>query len=114
MEGDVLLLPLTRKEFRDAKMGKILEKRFQADGCEFCAVISNKFISLKESDNLLHLGFNVLPLDISGVSWRELDRRFIYNVMAEYSNGMFIALVSQNMYHQMEKETEVKHWMPRM
>ena len=105
--GNTILLPLTRSEFRDAKMGKIVQKRFQGEDREsYCVLVSNRFISPEESIKFINQGFSVLPIDITGVGWRELDSKFKSNVQAEFDCGLTIALISQSVFHQLAKERE--------
>jgi hypothetical protein len=106
-EEYTLLLPLTKQEFRNAKMGKVVQKRFQGKDKEsYCVLISNRFISPEESRVFISQGLSVLPIDITGVGWRELDSKFKSNLQAEYSNGLTIALISQSIFHQLVKERE--------
>ena len=101
MQNEILLLPLTKHEFNEARSGRIIQKRF---GENKCIVISNKFISFYECETLRKNGFDVLPLDISGISWHDLNSKFKSNICIEYSNGLIIALVNQTVFNIYQKE----------
>ena len=103
MEMETLLIPISRKEFMDAKMGHILQKKFQHNDMKFCVIISNRFITENEATNLTGLGFDVLPLDISEILWSSVDSRHRTNV-AEYENGVSLALVSPSVYNWLERD----------
>lgn len=103
MEMETLLIPISRKEFMDAKMGHILKKKFQHEDMKFCVIISNRFVSEDEARNLIGIGFDVLPLDISELQWSSIDGRHRTNV-AEYENGVSLALVSPSVYNWLERD----------
>jgi hypothetical protein len=101
MKNEILLLPLTRHEFNEARMGRIIQKRF---GNNSCIVISDRFISFSECEILRKNGFTVFPLDITGVSWRNLTSKFKNNVIVQWENGLTVALVSQSVYNLFQKD----------
>lgn len=105
MENQTILVPLTKREFREAKSGTVLEKRCKINDTECCIMIANRFISSEESQHLLESGFNVYPLDISELQWWDLDKKGNH-IVAEYDNSIFLCLISQNFYHQLQKERE--------
>lgn len=101
MQNEILLLPLTRHEFNEARSGRIVQKRF---GDNSCLIISNKFVSFNECENLRRDGFNVYPLDISGISWRDLNSKFKNNIVVQFEGGLTIALLSQTVFNLYQKE----------
>ena len=101
MQNEILLLPLTRHEFNEARSGRIIQKRFGEDSC---IVLSNKFVSFSECEHLRKAGFDVLPLDVSGISWRDLNSKFKNNICVTFKNGLTIALVSQTVFNIYQKE----------
>jgi hypothetical protein len=103
---NIVLVPLTKKEFRNAKNGRIINKRCQINGEECCIIISNHFIDYNRVLNLLGLGFSIYPINVSDIEWRDLDRKVKYNVIAEYNCGVSLCIISQNMYHQIQNERD--------
>jgi len=99
--NEIMLLPLTRHEFNEAKMGRIVQKRF-GDNC--CVVISSRFISFSECEALRRSGFSVFPLDITGITWRDLKSRLKTNICVEYENGLTVALVTQSVFNDFQRE----------
>lgn len=104
MESQIILVPLTKKEFKLAKIGKVIEKRCEINDSKCCILISDRFINSDEVDILLDLGLDVMSIDISDIIWWDLDRTTKYNIVAEYENGISLCLISQNMYNQLQKE----------
>jgi hypothetical protein len=106
MEGITVLVPLTRVEYNNViRYGRIIEKRCNIKGNDFCIIISDHFVGSSETINLVQKGFNVLPLDISGISWWDIDRKGNHTI-AEYENQIFLCVISQNMYHQLLNDME--------
>lgn len=105
-DGLIVLVPLTKKEYRDAKAGHIIQKRCIIKDRDCCVVISNHFVAHQEITHFLDLGFDIFPLDISEFSWWDIDRKMRYNMLAEYECGIYLCIISQNMYHQLQKERE--------
>lgn len=98
-----MLMPITRREFREAKLGRIIRKRFRNDECDFCVMMTNRFIRPDEAKIMMIQGMGILPLDITGLSWYDLNRRYSTHIV-EYENGIKIALVSQTIFNQLERE----------
>lgn len=106
MEGKIVLVPLTRKEFRTAKNGRIVEKHCVIEGDDCCILLSDRLISHEEFVYLLDSGINVFTINVADINWHDLDRWAKYNMVAEYNNGVSLCIISQNMYHQLQKERE--------
>lgn len=94
--NEIMLLPLTRYEFNEAKSGRIVQKRF---GENSCVIISNRFISFSECETLRKNGFSVFPLDISGISWHDLKSKLKTNIVIEWEGGVAVALVTQTVFN---------------
>jgi len=105
-DGLIVLVPLTKKEYRDAKSGKVLQKRCTINGNDCCILITNHFVSYNESKGLLKSGFDIFPVDLSEINWWDIDRTMRYNIILDYSCGISLCIISQNMYHQLQKERE--------
>jgi hypothetical protein len=101
MKNEIMLLPLTRHEFNEARSGRIIQKRF---GRNSCLIISNRFVSFSECEHLRKEGFDVLPLDLSGITWHDLKSRLKTNICVTYSNGLTVALVTQSVFNDFQKE----------
>jgi hypothetical protein len=105
-DGTIVLVPLTKKEYRDARGGHIVQKRCIINDNDCCIIISNRFIGQEEITYFLDRGFDVFPIDISEISWWDINRKMKFNIVAQYSNGISLCIISQNMYHQLQKERE--------
>lgn len=106
MEGKIVLVPLTRKEFRTAKNGRIVEKHCEINDDDSCIIISNRLIDYSKISSLLKSGISVYTVNVADINWHDLDRWAKYNMVAEYNNGVSLCIISQNMYHQLQKERE--------
>jgi len=100
----MVIIPFTRREFKDAKSGRIVKKRFQVNGDNYCVIATNKFVDIKGTLPLIEKGFNILPLDVSGLFWDDLDRCSRFNIITEYENGIQLGIISQSMCHRIERE----------
>lgn len=101
MKNEIVLLPMTRYEFNMARSGRTVQKRF---GNNYCVLISSGGMPTMECDSLIRNGFSVFPLDLSGISWHDLNSKMKSNIVVKYNNGLTVALVSQTIFNLFQKD----------